>query len=79
LLQIEATYKAWVINTAECLNTKFKEDHFVNTVKSHEKKRPSNNSTILITTKFIAELNQISESSDKERDVKQVGENKEGS
>jgi len=60
LLQIEATYKAWIINTAECLNTKCKGDHFVNTVKSHEKKRPSNSSTVIISTKFIVELNQIS-------------------
>jgi hypothetical protein len=30
LLQIEATYKAQVINTAEYLNAKYKEDQFVN-------------------------------------------------
>jgi len=73
LLQIAATYKAWIINTAECLNAKCKEDHFVNTVIRHEKKRPSNNSTIIISAKVVVELNRTSESSDMERNVKQVG------
>jgi len=30
------TYKAKIINTAEYLNTKCREDHLVNIVKSHE-------------------------------------------
>jgi len=35
LLQTEATYKAETINTAEYMNTKYKE-RFVNVVKSHK-------------------------------------------
>jgi hypothetical protein len=40
MLQIEATYRAEIINITEYLNTKCK-DQFVNVVKSHE-----NNQTI---------------------------------
>jgi hypothetical protein len=36
LLQIEVTYKAEIINVVEYLNTKYKEDQFLNIVKSHE-------------------------------------------
>jgi hypothetical protein len=45
LLQIEATYKAEIINIADYLNTKYAEDQFVNTVKSHESNQPNVNST----------------------------------
>jgi hypothetical protein len=45
LLQIEATYKTEIINTAEYLNTKYAEYKFVNTVKSHESNQPNMNST----------------------------------
>ena len=45
LVQIEASYKAEIINTAEYLNTNYKEDQFVNIVKSHESNQPSMNST----------------------------------
>jgi hypothetical protein len=42
LLKIEeATYKAEIINIAEYLNTKYKEDHFVNIVKSDESNKPN--------------------------------------
>jgi hypothetical protein len=34
LIQTEATYKAEIIYIAEYLNTKYKEDQFVHTVKS---------------------------------------------
>lgn len=74
LSQIETTYKAWILNTSECLTTKYKDDNFVNTVRSHEKKRPINNSTIIISAKLVVELNQTSESSDMEGDIKQLGE-----
>ena len=43
MLQIEVTYKAEIINTAEYLNTKYIEDQFVNTVKSHESNQPNMN------------------------------------
>ena len=35
-MQIEAAYKAEIINIAEYLNTIYKEDQFANIVKSHE-------------------------------------------
>ena len=37
LVQIAAAYIAEIINIAEYLNTNYKEDQFVNIVKSHEK------------------------------------------
>jgi hypothetical protein len=43
LLQIEVTYKAEIINIAEHLNTKYKEDQFVNILKSHESNKPNMN------------------------------------
>ena len=36
LVQIEAAYKAEIINIAEYLNTNYIEDQFVNIVKSHK-------------------------------------------
>ena len=51
LLQIEATYKAEIINIAEYLNTKYIEDQFVNVVKSHESNQPNMNSTITTAAK----------------------------
>jgi hypothetical protein len=44
LLQIEAMYKAEVINIAEYLNTKYIEDQFFN-IKSHKSNQPNLNST----------------------------------
>jgi hypothetical protein len=35
-VQVEAAYKAEIINIAEYLNTNYKEDQFVNIVKNHE-------------------------------------------
>jgi hypothetical protein len=43
LVQIEAARKAEIINVTEYLNTKYKEDHFVNIVKNHESKQPNMN------------------------------------
>jgi hypothetical protein len=34
LVQVEAAYKAEIINIAQYLNTNYKEDQFVNTVKT---------------------------------------------
>ena len=45
MLQIEATYKAKIINIVEYLNTKHKEDQLVNTEKSHESSQPNMHST----------------------------------
>ena len=36
LVQVEAAYKAEIINIAEYINTNYKEDQFVNIVKNHE-------------------------------------------
>jgi len=45
-VQIEAAYKAEIINIAEYLNTSYKEDQFVNIVKSNESTEPNMNSII---------------------------------
>ena len=44
VVQIEAAYKAEIINIAEYVNTNYKEDQFVNIVKSHENTQPNTNS-----------------------------------
>jgi len=46
VLHIEATYKAEGIHTAENMNTKCAEDHFVNIVKNHRCNKPNMNLTI---------------------------------
>jgi hypothetical protein len=55
LLQIKAAYKAEIINIAEYLNTNYKDDQFINTVKSHESTQPNMNSTIKTAAKRTAE------------------------
>jgi hypothetical protein len=70
LSQIEATYKANIINTAEYLKTKYKEDHFVNIVKSQENHQPNMNSTIKAAEKVTEELNRSNENSDINSDTK---------
>jgi len=47
LVQIEVAYEAEIINIAEYLNTNYKEDKFLNVVKSHESTQPNMNSIIL--------------------------------
>jgi hypothetical protein len=64
LVQIEAAYKAEIINIAEYINTNYKEDQFVNVVKSHENIQPSTNSIIKIAAKITEELTQLNEKSD---------------
>jgi hypothetical protein len=63
LLQIEMTYKAEIINVAEYLNPKCKEDQFVNIVKSHASNQPNINSTIKTAVKVVEELSQSNENS----------------
>ena len=58
LVQIEAAYKAEIINIAEYLNTNYKEDQFVNTVKSQESTQPNVNSKIKTAAKITEELSQ---------------------
>jgi len=65
LVQIEVAYKAELINIAEYLNTNYKEDQFVNIVKSHESTQPNMNSIIIKTAgKITEELSQPNEKSD---------------
>ena len=59
LLQVEAAYKAQIINIAEYLNTKYKEDQF-NIVKVHESIQPNMNSILKSAAKILEELNQLS-------------------
>jgi hypothetical protein len=63
-LQVEATYKADITSIAEYLKTKYREDQFVNIVKSHESNHPNTNSTIKRAAEFAEELNQSNEMSD---------------
>jgi hypothetical protein len=44
--QVEAAYKAEIINIAKYINIKYKEDQFVNIVKNHESMQPNMNSIL---------------------------------
>ena len=70
LLQVEATYKAEIINIAEYLNTNYKEDQFVNIVKNHESTQPNMNSLLKLATKIIEELSQPRVKSDRTHHTK---------
>jgi len=56
LLQIGATCKAEIINTAEYWKAKYTEDLCINIVKSHEINQPNMNSAIKVATKVVGEL-----------------------
>jgi hypothetical protein len=58
---MEATYKGEITNTAEYLNTKYKEIQFVNTVTSHESNQPNMHSAIKTPAKDVEELNHSNE------------------
>jgi hypothetical protein len=58
-------YKGEIINTAEYLHTNYKEEQFVNIVKSYENTQP--NSTVKTAAKVTEELSQ----SNNYRDTKQ--------
>jgi hypothetical protein len=68
LVQVEAAYKAAIINIAEYLNTKYKEDQFVNIVKNHESTQPNMNTINKSAAKIIEELNRLSGKSDAKQD-----------
>jgi hypothetical protein len=55
LIQVEAAYKTEIVNIAEYLNTKYKEEQFVNIVKVHESTQTNMNST----AKIVEELSQL--------------------
>jgi len=69
LVQIEAAYKADIFNIAEYLNTNYKEDQFVNIVKSHESTQPNMNAIIKTAAKITEELSQSNEKSDAKQDA----------
>jgi hypothetical protein len=71
LLQIEAAYKAEIVNIAEYLNTKYKENRFVNIVKVHESTQPNMNSILKSAAKIIEELNQLNGQKDTKQDEMQ--------
>jgi len=58
MVQVEAAYKAHIINIAEYLNTNYKEDQFVNIIKNRESTQPNMNSVLKLATKIREELNQ---------------------
>ena len=68
LIQIEAAYKAEIINIAEYINTNYTEDQFVNIVKSQESTQPNMNSIIKTAAKITEELSQPNEKSDAKQD-----------
>ena len=68
LVQIKTAYKAEIINIAEYLNTNYKEDQFVNIVKSHESIQPNMNSIIKTAAKIKEDLSQPNEKNDAEQD-----------
>ena len=70
LVQIEEAYKREIINIAEYLNTDYKKDQFVNTVKSQERAQPNTNSIIKRAARFTEELSQPNEKSDAKQDGK---------
>ena len=71
LVQVEAAYKAEIINIAEYLNTKYKEDQFVNIVKVHESTQPNMNSILKSAAKIIEELSQLNGKNDAKQDEMQ--------
>ena len=68
LVQIEAAYKTEIINIAEYLNTKYKENQFVNIVNSHESTQPNMKSITKSAAKIIEELSQLNGKSDAKED-----------
>ena len=71
MVQVEAAYKAEIINIAEYLNKKYKEDQFVNVVKVHESTQPNTNSILKTAARIIAELSQLNGKNDAKQDEMQ--------
>ena len=64
LVKGKAAYKAEIINIAEYLNRKYKEDPFVNIVKAYESTHPNMNSILKSAAKIIEELSQLNGKND---------------
>jgi hypothetical protein len=71
LVQAEAAYKAEIINIAQYLNTKYKEDQLVNIVKVHESIQPNMNSILKSAAKIIEELSQLNGKNEAKQDEMQ--------
>jgi hypothetical protein len=68
LSQIAAAYKTEIINIAEYLNKKYKEDQFVNIIRSHDSSQPNMNSTVRAAAKITDELSHSNENNDMKQD-----------
>jgi hypothetical protein len=68
LSQIEAAYKTEIISTAEYLKKRYKEDQFVNMIRSHNSSQPHMNSTVKAAAKIIDKLSQSNEKNDMKQD-----------
>jgi len=64
------TYKAEIINNPEYLNTKYAQDQFVNTGKSHISNQPNMNPRIKMVAKF-AELQRSNKSTNTKKEGNQ--------
>jgi hypothetical protein len=71
IVQVEAAYKAEIINIAGYLNTKYKEDQFVKIVKVDESTQPNMNSILKSAAKIIEELSQLNGKNDAKQDEMQ--------
>jgi len=67
LFQIESTYTEVIINSAEHLNTKYKQDQFVNSVTSQHNNQPCINSTNEIAAKDAEKLNKTNDGNNKKK------------
>jgi hypothetical protein len=67
LVQVEVAYKTEIINIAEYLNTKYKEDQFVKIVKNHESTQPNMSSIVKLAAKFTEDLNQLNPKNDAQK------------
>jgi len=68
LVQIEAAYKAEVINIVEHLNPNYKKDQILIIFKSQESTQPNMNSIIKTAAKITEELTQPNEKCDAKQD-----------
>jgi hypothetical protein len=66
--QIEAAYKTEIINIAEHLNKRYKEDQFVYIIRSCDSCQPRMNSTVRTAAKIADELSQSNEKNGMKQD-----------
>jgi hypothetical protein len=68
MLQVEVAYKTEIINIAKYLNTKYKEDQFLNIVKNHESTQPNMNSIVKFAAKITGDLYKLNEKNGAKQD-----------